>query len=382
MSFHTLSLFLYLSGLQQKLDMNSKTIAYGIVRAVAIIMGVLGILWFLYTIQSVLIYITFAAVISLMGRSLVLFLKRKLKFPNTVATILTLCITIGLFFSIFLLFVPIISEQGQLLGGLSIENIEHDLERLNQEVNTYFSIQNFDVIAVLKQTDIMQVFDIRIIPEAVNSFLSGFGALLIGLFSILFISFFLLKDSELLGKSILVFAKEADETKFTRAFSKIKDLLSRYFVGLLLQVSILFILYMILFLVFGVNNAVSVALIAAIFNLIPYIGPLFGALFALALTITSNLGLDFSSEILPKLIYVLIGYLAIQLIDNFLNQPLIFSSSVKSHPLEIFLAILIFGLLFGIGGLIVAVPLYTAIKVISKEFLSEYKIVKQLTKGL
>lgn len=124
------------------------------------------------------------------------------------------------------------------------------------------------------------------------------------------------------------------------------------------------------------------ALIAAIFNLIPYLGPLIGCLLMLAITITGNLEMEFSSIILPKLIYILVGYIFIQLIDNFVNQPIIFGTSVRSHPLEIFLAILIMGILFGIGGLIAAVPFYTAIKVIAKEFLSEYKIVQSLTKEI
>ncbi|MDH7446719.1 AI-2E family transporter [Aquimarina sp. 2201CG14-23] len=362
--------------------MNSKTIAYGILRAIAFIVGILLLLWFLYKIQSILLYITFAAVISLMGRPLVLFLKRKLKFNNTLATVFALFITIVLFLSLFLLFVPIITEQSQLISEIDINEVSDDLDRLNQEISDYFNVEKLNFVELIKQTDLMQFFDLKAIPNAINSFLSGFGALLVGLFSVLFISFFLLKDSRLLVNSMLVFAKKDDETRFMRAFNKIKDLLSRYFVGLLLQILILFVLYTILLLIFGVHNAVAVALIAAIFNLIPYVGPLFGGALVLILATTSNLGLDFQSVILPKLTYILIGYVVIQLIDNFLNQPLIFGNSVKSHPLEIFLAILIFGALFGIGGLIVAVPFYTAIKVISKEFLSEYKIVKQLTKEL
>ncbi len=362
--------------------MNSKTIAYGILRAIAIIVGILALLWFLYKIQSILLYITFAAVISLMGRPLVLFLKKRLKFNNTIAVFFALFITIGLFFSLFLLFVPIVTEQGQLIGTININEVSDDLDRLNQEISDYFNVEKLNFVELIKQSDLMEFFDLKAIPNLINNFLSGFGAVLIGLFSILFISFFLLKDSRLLVNSMLVFAKKEDETKFMRAFNKIKDLLSRYFVGLLLQILILFVLYTILLLIFGVNNAIAVALIAAIFNLIPYIGPLFGGALVLILATTSNLGYDFQSVILPKLTYILIGYVVIQLIDNFLNQPLIFGNSVKSHPLEIFLAILIFGALFGIGGLIVAIPFYTAIKVIAQEFLSEYKIVKQLTKEL
>lgn len=360
----------------------SKSIAYGILRAVAVIVGIALLLWFLYKIQSILVYIAFSAVLSLMGRPLVLFLKRKLKFGNSIAVITTLVVILGVLSGISLLFVPIISEQGQLISEIRIDRVSAELESLNNDIIDHFNLQSLDIVSLLQQTDVMQFLNLKAIPNTINSFLSGFGSVMIGLFSVLFISFFLLKDSQLLENSLLVFAKKEDENKFMRAFTKIKDLLSRYFVGLLLQVSVLFVLYTILLLIFGVHNAVAVALIAAIFNLIPYVGPLIGGALVLLLTATSNLGMDFSTEILPKLTYVLIGYIVIQLIDNFFNQPFIFGNSVKSHPLEIFLAILIFGALFGISGLIVAVPFYTAIKVIAKEFLSEYKIVKQLTKEL
>ena len=101
-----------------------------------------------------------------------------------------------------------------------------------------------------------------------------------------------------------------------------------------------------------------------------------------ALTMTSNLGESFSGVILPKSMYVLVAFSIGQLVDNFFSQPIIFSKSVKSHPLEIFLVILITGILFGVVGLIVAIPAYPAIKVILKEFLSENKVVKKLTKNL
>lgn len=102
----------------------------------------------------------------------------------------------------------------------------------------------------------------------------------------------------------------------------------------------------------------------------------------LLVTLSNNLGADFSSQLVPLLLKVFGAYVLAQLIDNLLIQPIVFGKSVRSHPLEIFLAILIGGLLFNIAGMILAVPTYTALKVLSKEFLSEYKIVKRLTKDL
>ena len=148
------------------------------------------------------------------------------------------------------------------------------------------------------------------------------------------------------------------------------------------SVYILFIIYTIVLLIFGIENAVVIAFLCALLNLIPYVGPLVGGVIMLFLSMSSNLGEDFQTVILPTTIYVMIGYLIAQLIDNFLSQPLIFSNSVKSHPLEIFLIIMIGGILFGVTGMIVAVPTYTAIKVILKAFLSDNKIVKSLTKNL
>ena len=362
--------------------MDSKSISNGILRALSIIFGVVLLLYFLFEIRSVLLYILLGAGISLMGRPLMLFLTSRLKMRNGFAVIICLIIFLLIFAGIFTLSVPIVVEQTHILSQIDIQKIATDLNRISAEFSTYFHLEKYNLIDILKKSDISKYFSLNWIPDLLNSILSGFGGFMIGLFSVVFIAFFALKDSKLLENSLLVFAKNEDESKFMNAFTKIKELLSRYFLGLLLQVFVLFVLYSILLLIFDIDNPIALALIAAMLNLIPYLGPAIGCLLMMVLTITGNLEMDFSSVILPKMIYILIGYIFIQLIDNFVNQPIIFGTSVRSHPLEIFIAILILGILFGIPGLIAAVPLYTAIKVISKEFLSEYKIVQSLTKEI
>ena len=181
---------------------------------------------------------------------------------------------------------------------------------------------------------------------------------------------------------MLTFVPDDKENNLVKSVDKINNLLSRYFAGILLQLFILFVIYTIALLVVGVENAIVIAFLCALFNIIPYIGPIIGGAIMITLTMTSFLGADFSTVILPKALYVLIGLMIGQLIDNFFSQPFIFSTSVKSHPLEIFLVIIIAGLLFGVVGMVVAVPGYTAIKVILKEFLAENEVVKKLTKNL
>ena len=141
------------------------------------------------------------------------------------------------------------------------------------------------------------------------------------------------------------------------------------------------VFYSVVLVVFNVENAFIIAFLCALLNLIPYLGPIIGGILMFLLTMSSFIGADFSNVIVPKTGYVMIGFVVGQLIDNFLSQPFIFSNTIKSHPLEIFIVILASGTLLGPVGMIIAIPLYTTIKVIAQEFLSENKIVKSLTKN-
>lgn len=362
--------------------MNANIISKGILKAVGILVGILILLWFLYNIQAVIIYIAIAAVVSLIGRPIVLFLRRKLKFNNTIAVIVTMIIFIGILFGLILLFIPLIAEQGHNIALLDINQLQANVESLYRETIDYFELNSIDIEKSINDWNIMSKLNFSVIPEFFNSLVSGLGSFSIGLFSVLFISFFFLKDSKLFENGLLTFIPDQKESKWKDSSTKIKDLLSRYFVGLIFQILILFIIYSIGLSIVGVKSAIVIAFLCALLNLIPYVGPIVGIVLMLTLTLTSNLGMSFSEVMLPKAFWVFIVFAIGQLIDNFISQPVIFSRSVKSHPLEIFLVILTAGILFGIAGLIVAVPAYTALKVILKAFLSENKIVKKLTKDL
>lgn len=358
--------------------MNSKIIANGILRAVGIMVLAVLLLYALYMIKSIIIYLILALVLTLMGKPIIYLLRKRLKIRNK-----TLCVTITIFLfillslSVFSLFVPLLISQGRNLSGLDIELLRTNLDNL--------IAQTFDNLGIDQENhklSVSEMLNFIDIPNFLNSFISFIGSFGAGVFSVLFITFFFMKDGDKILKSLLSLLSLKNAQKTRISIFKINNLLSRYFGGLVLQLTILFVIYTIILLIFGVQNAFIIAFLCALLNIIPYIGPIIGFVIMALLTMSSNIYNDFMTVALPTTIYVLIGFLIGQFIDNVFSQPLIFSNSVKSSPLEIFLVILISGTLFGIAGMVIAVPAYTVLKVVLKEFFPNNKLIKLLTKNM
>ena len=361
--------------------MNSKEISNGIVKAVLQITGICILVWLLLQVKTLLIYMLIAGIVSLIGRPINQFLIKRLKLKNILASTLTIIFLIWILVSIFSLFVPLLVQQGENLSLLEVNQLKGNIETLVQEIGTYFNLDNSFWQQQFSVDNLFQNVNFGLLPELLNETLELLGGFTIGLFSVVFILFFFLKDSHLQERIILALVTDKVSDRVEKSIEKTKNLLSRYFLGLLLQITILMIVYSIVLAVFKVENAFIIAFLCALLNLIPYLGPIIGGVLMLLLTMSSFIGADFSTVILPKTGYVMIGFVVGQLIDNFFSQPFIFSNSVKSHTLEIFIVILASGTLLGPVGMIIAIPIYTTIKVIAQEFLTENKIVKSLTKN-
>jgi membrane protein len=358
--------------------MTSKEIANGILRAVAIIVLVVLGLYTLYLLQSIIVYLIVSLVLTLMGKPLIQFFHKRLRIKSrSLCVILTMTIFILLALSVFSLFIPLLVSQGKNLSGLNIDLLKNNLDDLIQQTLSKIGLNpeeySFGVQEILNFIDI---------PNFLNSFISFISDFGVGAFSVLFISFFFMKDGEKILFALLSTFPSHRKRKLKTSIFKINNLLSRYFVGLILQITILFVVYTIVLLIFGVENAFIIALLCAMLNLIPYIGPMISFVLMALLTMSSNLQNDFMSVSLPTTIYVLIGFLVGQFIDNVFSQPLIFSNSVKSTALEIFLITLISGTLFGMVGMVVAIPAYTVLKVVLKEFLPNNKLIGLITKNI
>lgn len=362
--------------------MTSKIIANGILRAIGTILLVAAAAWFLVAIKSVIIYLIIALILTLMCNPVVDFLKRKCKFNNFWAVVTTLFLLILVLFLFALMFVPLISSQAQSLSLLNTKAIEEKFTLLYYDFNLYLIEHGLLIEDLIKDFDFASYMDLNILPSFINGFISTLSSIGIGIASVLFITFFFLKDKIIFMVGAKRIIPDSHENEILNSLTKINNLLTRYFIGLLIQLFIVFVLYFIVLLIFGVNNAFIIAFICAVLNIIPYVGPLIGSVLAASLTMIGGIGGDFQSEILPKAIYVLIGFFVVQLIDNNVNQPLIFSNSTKSHPLEIFLVILIAGMISGIMGMIVAVPIYTILKVIAKEAFPDNKFIQLITRKI
>ena len=344
------------------------------------ILSILVIGYIIFKIKIIIGYIIIASILTLLSRPIVNFLSKKLKLKTTLASILAIFLMMIIISGIMSLLIPLILEQGKNLSLLNVNAFQERINNLYIEFETYLNEYNFNIDKSIFNIDGLTKKSVEAIPLLLNSVGSILGSITIGILSILFITFFLLKDGDYFEKIFVTLFPSTLKKRIQKSLLAIKSLLSKYFLGLLFQITVLFSLYTIILLIFGVKDAVVIAFLCAILNLIPYIGPLIGIVLMSFLTMTSYLGQDFSSVVIPKTIYVIVGYIIAQLIDNFVSQPYIFSSSLKSHPLEIFLIILTGGILFGISGMILAIPFYTVIKVFVKVFFSDSNIIKKLTK--
>lgn len=242
-------------------------------------------------------------------------------------------------------------------------------------------VENEDFFYNLKQS-LSDFLSPKLIQSVFSSIVDAFGNIMVAFMSIFFICFFFLREQGLFDDILAGIVPTGFEDQTRKAVGITSDLLIRYFIGILLQTTIITIFVSIALTILGVKNALLIGFFAGFMNIIPYLGPIFGASFGLLITISSNLNAPFYDVLMPIIIKVLIVFAIIQLIDNLVLQPNIFSKSVKAHPLEIFLVVLIAAKLGGILGMVMAIPLYTVFRVVGKVFLSQFKVIQSLTKNM
>jgi len=244
------------------------------------------------------------------------------------------------------------------------------------------SIEDSDDFFARMQKSLYKYLDPSKISVVFGNILGFFSNFLIAILSIFFIAFFFLKEVGLFDNIVTSLVPDEFVDKALNVVDGTSNMLIRYFIGVLIQITVITLFVTTLLSILGVKNALLIGFFAALMNVIPYVGPIFGASFAVLITVSSNLDISFYSGMVPLLGKVIVVFAIMQLMDNFILQPNIFSKSVKAHPLEIFLVVLVGAKLGGILGMVLAIPIYTVFRVISKEFLSNFKIIQSLTRSI
>jgi len=171
--------------------------------------------------------------------------------------------------------------------------------------------------------------------------------------------------------------KYQEQTKNVLRESKV--LLSRYFIGLVLDVLFMMVGYTIGLMIIGVKSAIVIAIFGGVIHIIPYLGPWIAAFVGVILGTTTALSTGSYDIVLPIALNIILVFVIVVLIENLIIQPLIFGKSVRAHPIEIYLVIVLAGIMGGIIGMIIAVPVYTLLRIIAKEFFSRFRVVQRIT---
>jgi predicted PurR-regulated permease PerM len=352
-----------------------------------IILG--GILWYF---KSIVAYILISAVISLIGRPFVSFLNKikigKFHFSRAFVAGITLILFWSIIFCFFRIFLPLIANQAKEISSLNVQEITKNFEKPIKNAETFISryhlVKDKNNLEEFISDKIESMLNIADVYSVFGTIFNMLGNIFVAFFAISFITFFFLKQDEMFHDSIILLVPTKYEIACSNALNSINHLLMRYFVGISIDVICIIILNTCGLLIVGVGfeHALVIGLVTGFLNIIPYVGPLIGIIFGLSVGVVTNATMGFNTELLYILGSMFLVFVIVQIIDATVIQPTIFSNSVKAHPLEIFLVIMMAGSLAGVLGMVLAIPTYTIIRVIAKQFFNEIKVVKKLTKNL
>jgi len=353
--------------------------------------AVLGlVLFFLWYFKFIMVCIFLAIILSLVGRPIMSFLEKikfgKIHFNKSICAGLTLLLETGIIALVVYLLVPLIISQALGFADIDMQKVSQyysvHIANIEQILNKYnlmpenLSLENFI------SAKIMAVLNSFKLPNLANNILTFASAIFVGVFVTLFITFFFLKDSHIVMRFVDNITPDKYITEVHNIIKNTRMLISRYFVGVFCEILIMITLLSLGFYIAGFNKAILIAGVCGVMVILPYIGVFIGGGLGLMILVTDFLSQNPNGDIfLPTAVFVLI-FVVVKLIDDFLLQPFIYSKSVKAQPLEIFLVILMAGRIGGIWGMVLAIPVYTFLRIIAKEFFNKWKFIKAITKEI
>ena len=198
--------------------MTSNTIAQGILKAVGIIVGVVLLALGLYKLQNIIIYILLATVLALIGRPMIRFFKKRLKFKNTWATVTAILVILGLFAGLISLFVPLLISQGKNLASIDFQALNDNIHRFLNDLLLSLGFERLES----NVTNIPELLNMQDVSTVLNGFIGVISNVGVGLFSVLFITFFFMKDGTTIINSFLSLVKRERLPQVRKTIEDIK----------------------------------------------------------------------------------------------------------------------------------------------------------------
>ena len=347
---------------------------------IILIICVMGFLaWYF---SQILICIIIAGIISIIGDPLVGLFDRirfkKLKCPHFLSVFLTLILILAVVLGLLSFFIPLVVKETSMVGSIDWQKLldyyRPELQWLQSTLQQYGVIKRGATLESLLKENISHYLDFSIFSNILAGVISFAGTLFFYLFTILFLSFFFLLDIMMLPRVILMLVPEKYEEQSKHVMQRSKEVLSRYFTGLFINVLVMIASYAISLSIVGVRGALVIALFAGIVNIIPYIGPLIAVGTGIILSVTGVVSEGLYGAIGSTILKVFLAMIVVILLDNIVYGPLIQGKSVKVHPVEIFLVIIAAGSIGGIPAMIIAVPSYAFIRIVGEEFFSQFRL--------
>ena len=324
-------------------------------------------------IQTVVLPIILSAILYYLLVPIVDFFERK-GVRRIYSIIVLYLIIIGVLTILIVLVIPLLRDQIMRLI-VSFPNLVNDIERmLEQVIGSQFLNQ------------VQQTFDFNISDLAaqvsnqattiLNSTFAGIGNIIgsvsktvMAIITVPFILFYLLKDGKKLPDYILNFLPIPMRSHTFTVLQEMNKQISSYIRGQIVVSFCIGVLMFIGFVIIGLDYAPVLAVIASFTSVVPYLGP------AIAITPALIIAVVTSPYMLLKLIIV---WTIVQLIEGKFISPQIMGRNLHVHPITIIFIIIIAGNLFGVVGILLAVPGYAVLKVITTHLFEYFKIRSQL----
>lgn len=361
-------------------------------RNILILIGLALLAYLFWYFRNIIAYILAAGVISLIGRPVVDLLNGiriwKFRFPRALSSLLTLLLLYGLLALFFVIFIPLVTRQIDALSGFDassiVQGLRDQLDKIDLAIRKVYKGMPADkTLYDIAVTTITNILNPASITDFAGNIVTVLRKMIVAFVAITFLAFFFLKDEGLFKETIMVMVPDQYEKRIRNVLHSIKKLLIRYFIGIILQCSVVLINITIGMTIVGFpfHQALVMGLLVGIFNVIPYVGPWLGGSVAVLMGVATAVTSTGYPVIWLLIVYMLIVIAITQVIDNNLVQPTIYSRSVNAHPIEIFLVIFAVGSFAGIAGMILAVPAYTALRVFAREFFYNFGPVRKITSG-